>query len=415
MIDGNTNMSLTPQTFKRKDRDWIDMNPVKKQRQIVLNNNVNGAFADKCFKQFDMFLSIINYLNQSELAQIATVNKSIYRFCRQACSQLPTRLNINPLDIWLRSFPFQMTILNHVDELTFSSLKPSLITPLLNIGFGIDQLIKLTYSDRNTIINDFDQYNLSDQVIKKIQALSPRKTELDLGCENLTSGKLCKIIQWIENTNKLELIQELTIESNQVEFLPNSIVKLKSLKSLNISYNKCRLLPTNFQRLTEIVSFNAIGNEISELPEGVFEWKYIKYLHLQSNLINAISDKIENLSTLNYLNLSSNQLTVIPSSVSRLSELRELHLYANKICRLPDNFGELKLLYFLNLSCNKLNRVPESVGDMSSLENLDLKYNDLDSLPSSFENLKSLIKIYFDEEKVTQIPDGVRTYWKQYD
>ena len=246
-----------------------------------------------------MFLTIINYLNQAELAQIATVNKSMNRFCRQACSYLPARLNINPFEIWPRSLPFQLTILNHVDELTFNSVKPSLITPLLNIGFGLDQLIKLTYSDRHEIINDFDQYNLSNEIIKKIQGVSSRKSELDLGCENLTSGKLCKkIIQWIENAGKLELIQELTIESNQIEFLPNSIVKLKNLKSLNISHNQCRLLATNFEKLTELDSFYANGNKISELPEGMFEWQHVTHLYLQSNLMSSISDNMKKLSSL---------------------------------------------------------------------------------------------------------------------
>jgi len=129
----------------------------------------------------------------------------------------------------------------------------------------------------------------------------------------------------IDNIDRLEHLEELTLSGCSMEAIPESILNLSRLKLINFRYNKIETLPNFIGRL--------------------------------SNLI--------------YLDLSINKIQKIPKSIGCLKKLKIIWLYDNEIETLPEEIGELTLLEDLGLEIYKLNEIPKSITNLGSLKQLD--------------------------------------------
>ena len=67
----------------------------------------------------------------------------------------------------------------------------------------------------------------------------------------------------------LTSLQELWINNNQIDELPNSIGNLTSLQEFFCGNNQISMLPDSIGNLTNLHKLVIIGNKISEIPESI--------------------------------------------------------------------------------------------------------------------------------------------------
>ncbi len=142
---------------------------------------------------------------------------------------------------------------------------------------------------------------------------------------------------------------------------------LKSLKILNLSYNK-----------------------LTTTPKGIENLTHLDYLNISNNLLNSISSDIANLTNMNFLNLANNELESIPLEIGKLTDIIAIVLSQNQIKYIPKEIGHLENLKGLNLSNNQLQFIPLEIGNLINLEGLILSNNQLQLIPPEIKKLKNL-------------------------
>ncbi|MEM7055871.1 MAG: leucine-rich repeat domain-containing protein [Bacteroidota bacterium] len=111
----------------------------------------------------------------------------------------------------------------------------------------------------------------------------------------------------------LDIWGQLFSENRNLTTLDPAIGELKSLKTLDLSYNQLRALPEE------------IGNLVN-----------LKELHLFRNQLEALPEDIKKLTSLQTLDLSCNKLRIPPKEIAKLTSLQWLHLSYNKMTCLSE-------------------------------------------------------------------------------
>ena len=88
---------------------------------------------------------------------------------------------------------------------------------------------------------------------------------------------------------------------------------------------------------------------MNEIPESVLTLKSLRTLILNDNKIQHIPDEISNLQSLGRLSLENNQLTVLPKQIFELPNLRELNININpRLTSLPKEIINNTVLYSID-------------------------------------------------------------------
>lgn len=138
-------------------------------------------------------------------------------------------------------------------------------------------------------------------------------------------------------------VTKLDLSFNQLTRLPSSIVKLQNLQELWVNNNQLFSLPVNLGLLPRLVRFEVSHNNLVELcefgPNGFFA-----IVNASDNKLASIPESIGNLVNLYIINLKSNNLTELPSSFANLKSLQVVDLTGNNfdnmeaIANLKSNF-----------------------------------------------------------------------------
>ncbi len=175
----------------------------------------------------------------------------------------------------------------------------------------------------------------------------------------------------MENAERTGVFQ-LT-KSNLNEF-PSDIIKLhNNLRTLDLSYNKLRTIPST------------IG-----------QFQQLKSLSLNNNRIVSIAQELGNLSKLEVLTLNNNLIKQLPQSLAKLSHLRRVILSNNELTSFPTVFSNLKQLDFIDLSHNKITQIPDEVKNINASE-INLNQNQISVLSQSIAHCPRLKVLRLDE------------------
>ncbi|PWA97619.1 disease resistance protein (TIR-NBS-LRR class) family [Artemisia annua] len=212
-----------------------------------------------------------------------------------------------------------------------------------------------------------------------------------------------------ENLGQLDSLENLSVCSKKIEYLPDSICMLKRLKSLDVT--QCfRLgkLPEDICRLESLERLVLTATTITHLPDSVYcclrklpkdigQLECLEELDLSSTSIKHLPDSICMLKHLKYLNLSCCALLEkLPEDLGRLECLEtlyvcgEIDVRSTKIEYLPDSICMLKHLKWFYVTNCCLGKLPEDIGQLESLERLDLSLTKIKHLPDSICMLKHL-------------------------
>jgi len=157
---------------------------------------------------------------------------------------------------------------------------------------------------------------------------------------------------------KLTNLKRLTLDSNQLGTLGDSLWKLQKLQVLNLNNVDIRTIPPEIGALTELRELSVSNNQISELPKELFSLSKLEVLTINSNALTSIPPDIKKLSNLKVLNLKYNRLTAVPEEIASLKSLEQLSLTGNAIGTMP-NLSGLKNLK--NLAVRKTSLTPGQV------------------------------------------------------
>jgi len=229
------------------------------------------------------------------------------------------------------------------------------------------------------------QLNLSigkGDIIEALQKVPDPKvvTKIDLSRRDIK--ELPEILQ---NFTSLE---ELDLDSNELELLPDWIVDLKKIKRLSIRENKLKTFPVEIEKLLMLEHLYLDNNNLESLPDSIGDLVNLEQFSVESNKLTALPDSMQNLTKLVGLYLSDNEIESLPNWINHLKNIADLGISYNKLKSLPDGICELLDLKELTLNNNELTTVPENIGALTKLEKLDLQNNAIISLPESIQKTK---------------------------
>ncbi|KAL8168304.1 hypothetical protein V2J09_009803 [Rumex salicifolius] len=235
--------------------------------------------------------------------------------------------------------------------------------------------------------------------------LKPILTSAQEG-EKLSLIKLASLIEVSskKGTKDLHLQNKLL---DQTEWLPDSIGKLSSLITLDLSENRIMALPATIGGLSSLTRLDLHSNRIAELPEVIGNLLNLVFLDLRANQISCLPSTLGRLVRLEELDVSSNRLSLLPDTIGSLVSLKKLNVETNDIDEIPHTIGQCASLQELLADYNRLKALPEAVGKIVSLEILSVRYNNIRQLPTTMSSLSKLRELNVSFNELEQVPESL--------
>ncbi|KAL4174368.1 hypothetical protein KRP22_006306 [Phytophthora ramorum] len=185
-------------------------------------------------------------------------------------------------------------------------------------------------------------------------------------------------------------LEVLSLISDGLERLPDSIGTLKYLTELDLTKNRLRGLPDSLTKLTGLKTLNLSCNLLEKLPEDFGKFDRLDKLWLERNALKQLPASIGGCRSARCANFSGNMLTELPDTIGELTSLTSLSVNLNELHELPDALVGLPKLRVLHASRNQIIKLPRSIGEMQALRELRLDWNSIQELPFSFRALTNL-------------------------
>ena len=197
---------------------------------------------------------------------------------------------------------------------------------------------------------------------------------------------------------ELDLSGSHTIHSIQaLTELPESLVQLPQLRTLDLSDNYLVSLPDFLRQLTQLRVLDLSNNRLKALPESLGELRCLRVLNVDGNQLSSLPESLRQLSQLEMLNVGAirtNQLRELPEWLGEFQQLRTLEAAGNHLTSLPESLNQLSQLQELNVRGNEFSTVPDVIGKLQELETLWICENEFVSLSDSIGCLSRLKKLY---------------------
>ncbi|XP_010548196.1 PREDICTED: plant intracellular Ras-group-related LRR protein 4-like [Tarenaya hassleriana] len=215
---------------------------------------------------------------------------------------------------------------------------------------------------------------------------------------SLIEGSVKKGTQALNLQNKL---------MDQVEWLPDSIGKLSSLVTLDLSENRIVVLPNTIGGLSSLTKLDLHSNSISQLPDSMGNLLNLVYLNLSGNRLSSLPSSLSRLVRLEEIDLSSNSLSILPESIGSLISLEKLDIETNDIEEIPHTIGGCSSLKELRADYNRLKALPEAIGKITTLEVLSVRYNNIRQLPTTMSSLSNLKEMDVSFNELESVPESL--------
>ncbi|CAI8588444.1 unnamed protein product [Vicia faba] len=207
-------------------------------------------------------------------------------------------------------------------------------------------------------------------------------------------GKLMDQVDWLpDSIGKLSSLVTLDLSENRIVAIPSTIGGLSSLTKLDLHSNRIAEIPDSVGNLLSLVYLNLRGNQLTTLPVSLSKLIRLEELDLSSNLISVLPDTIGSLVNLKVLNVETNDIEEIPHTIGNCSSLRELQADYNRLKALPEAVGKIESLEILSVRYNNVKQLPTTMSSLINLKELNVSFNELESVPESLCFATSLVKM----------------------
>ncbi|PIN03763.1 Ras suppressor protein (contains leucine-rich repeats) [Handroanthus impetiginosus] len=254
--------------------------------------------------------------------------------------------------------------------------------------FDGPQIVDSSLKPATTSGQDSDKLSLI-KLASRIEVLARKGTP-----ELILQGKLSDQIEWLpDSIGKLTSLITLDLSENKIVMLPDSIGGLSSLKTLSLNGNKIHELPESIGGLVNLLCLDLRGNELTTLPPAIGKLVRLQELDLSSNGLAALPETIGSLVSLQKLSVETNDIEEIPHTIGRCTSLKEFHADYNRLKALPEAVGRIESLEILTVRYNNIKQLPTTMASLSSLRQLDVSFNELESIPESLCLATTLVKM----------------------
>ncbi|KAL1814881.1 hypothetical protein ACET3Z_017455 [Daucus carota] len=207
-------------------------------------------------------------------------------------------------------------------------------------------------------------------------------------------GKLIEQIEWLpDSIGKLSSLTTLDISENKIAALPSTIGGLSSLTKLDLHSNQLVELPDTIGDILSLVSLNLRGNHLTSLPATFGRLVRLQDFDLSSNLLHFLPESIGSLVSLKTFNIETNNIEELPYTIAHCSSLKKLRADYNHLKALPEAVGHLASLEVLTVRYNNISRLPTTMASLENLKELDISFNELGSMPESLCLATTLVKM----------------------
>ncbi|CAL7952316.1 unnamed protein product [Xylocopa violacea] len=247
-------------------------------------------------------------------------------------------------------------------------------------------------------------------ILKVLHLANNNITEIDMSC--------------LEGVGQLKT---LTLGNNQIESIPEEIIKLVYLEIFDLSHNKITLIPSYIGILPNLKQFVIDGNDVQNVRADIIRCgtpRILKHIRqgIESTNLDAKEHVVLDVSTNVYpdryamqstklLSLAGQNLIELPKEVLEnacKADVSTVDLSRNKLSTLPDELCIIANVANLKLISNQLTCIPDWIGEKYKyLQALDLSKNLLQTLPSSFGLLKYLKELNISFNRFEEVPVSV--------
>ncbi|CAF4212524.1 unnamed protein product [Adineta steineri] len=273
------------------------------------------------------------------------------------------------------------------------------------------------------------QYETDSDIIKLFPfsvQLNPALTKSSMTHGLMTNGRINYIQIFNEkfcipsNIFCLKYLETLIINNSyfcnskqqingEMEYLPEQIIKLQKLRTLQISHVNRMSISNIIGKLTSLkdltishVKYMSIPNMIGNLPS-------LTHLSISHVNLMSISNIIGNLLSLQHLSIFNTNLEELPKTISNLKSLKKLMLQNNSYLHSIKEIDGLPVLHTLDVRHCSIQDLPRN---LPKLLNLYMPYNSLTTLGSDIRTLSNKENkeqnFQFDNNRITSITPEIR-------
>lgn len=193
-----------------------------------------------------------------------------------------------------------------------------------------------------------------------------------------------------DNFGFLPVLEKLELnQCSRLQALPTSFGQLLSLNGLWLWETHSLELGDKFLFPPSLQDLGMNCNNLERLPESLGELDLLQTLTIEGNGLERLCNGIRHLSTLEKLKINSTRLESLPRGLGKLQSLRKMTISVQRLQSLPDDLGNLPSLQNLTISkCDLLEILPDGLGNIPSLQTVELWNNGrLRTLPDSLGKL----------------------------
>ncbi|MCB0740636.1 MAG: hypothetical protein KDB92_06225 [Chitinophagaceae bacterium] len=200
------------------------------------------------------------------------------------------------------------------------------------------------------------------------------------------------------------IVKSLDLSDQQLKLLPTDIIKLTALEKIDIGSNPSLDLVQTFEVLRQIPSLKILwltDGKIKTIPDNISQLKSLEELWLDNNELPSFPEPVKQLDNLKYLRLFSNQIKKLNFEKGQLANLIYIDLCYNEFEKFPVELSVLPNLKRIIIWYNSISTIPRSIKRFKKIEEINLANNNLTSLPKQFGRLKSIQKLCLRDNKLS--------------
>lgn len=162
--------------------------------------------------------------------------------------------------------------------------------------------------------------------------------------------------RFLAGISRLHALKELTLRSDSLDMLPNSIGSLNKLERL-VLHCECltvNALPDSIRHLHQLNELTIYSKHFSSLPDILFELIQLRQLIISRTPLEVLPSWISKWENLELLDLSWTNLRHLPPEIGQLKRLKHLNLTGLVLCYIPSTLVDLNLpFYFEKYDCKR--------------------------------------------------------------
>lgn len=155
-----------------------------------------------------------------------------------------------------------------------------------------------------------------------------------------TTIKKSNLVDIPNQINKLEHLNNVSINNTQIKSLPETLYNLKNLEGLTFEYNNIANISKNIGKLEQIKRVSFMGNPIKHIPVEICKLQKLESLVLANTKITELPKCLENLQNLDWIDISGTLITEFPIEILNAPKLDEIDAKGLKL----KNYKEVKAI-----------------------------------------------------------------------